>query len=72
MVRQQSSQFLPLKAVEAPAGRPNRTSHLVVQGKALNHAGIKSTILDCLLTDDVLEQHQATLRNRQLAQQSNG
>ena len=71
MVSQQSSQFLPLERVEAPAGRPNRTSHLVVQGRALNPAGIQSTIVDCLLTDDVLELHQASLRNRQLAHQSN-
>ena len=71
MVSQQSSQFLPLEAVAAPAGRPNRTSHLVVQGRALNPAGIQSTIVDCLLTDDVLELHQAPLRNRQLAHQSN-
>ena len=71
MVSQQNSQFLPLERVEPPAGRPNRTSHLVVQGRALNPAGIQSTIVDCLLTDDVLELHQASLRNRQLAHQSN-
>ncbi len=71
IVSQQSSQFLPLEAVEPPAGRPNRTSHLVVQGRALNSAGIQSTIVDCVLTDDVLELHQAPLRNRQLADQSN-
>ncbi len=72
MVSQQSSQFLPLEAVEPPAGRPNRTSHLVVQGRALDPAGIESTIDDCLLTDDVLELHQAPLRDRQHALQSNG
>ena len=72
MVSQQSSQFLPLEAVEPPAGRPNRTSHLVVQGRALDPAGIQSTIDDCLLTDDVLELHQAPLRDRQHALQSNG
>ena len=71
IVSQQNSQFLPLEAVEPPIGRPNRTSHLVVQGRALNPAGIQSTIIDCLLTDDVLELHQAPLRNRQLAHQSN-
>ena len=72
MVSQQSSQFLPLEAVEPPAGRPNRPSHLVVQGRALDPAGIQSTIDDCLLTDDVLELHQAPLRDRQHALQSNG
>ena len=72
MVSQQSSQFLPLEAVEPPAGRPNHTSHLVVQGKALDPTGIQSTIDDCLLTDDALELHQAPLRDRQHALQSNG
>ena len=67
MVSPQSSQFLPLDAVEPPAGRPNRTSHLVVQGRALNHAGIQSTIDDCLLTDEVLELHKAPLRKTQHA-----
>ena len=72
MVSQQGSQFLPLEAVAPPAGRPERTSHLVVQGRALNPSGIQATIVDCLLTDDVLELHQAPLRNRQLAHQFNG
>jgi len=71
MVSQQSSQFLPLEAVEPPAGRPNRTSHLVLEGRALDPAGIQSTIDDCLLTDDVLELHQAPLRKKQQAHQSN-
>ena len=72
IVSQQNTQFLPLEAVEPPIGRPNRTSHLVVQGRALNPSGIQSTINDCLLTDDVLELHQAPLRDRQHAFQSNG
>ena len=65
MVSQESSQFLPLEAVEPLTSRPNRISHLVVQGKALDHAGIQSTINDCLLADDVLEMQQAQLREQQ-------
>ena len=65
MVSQESSQFLPLEAVEPLTSRPNRISHLVVQGKALDHAGIQSTINDCLLADDVLEMQQAQLRQQQ-------
>ena len=64
MVSQQGSQFLPLEAVEAPSGRPDRTSQLVVQGRAMDPGGIQSTIDDCLLADDVLELHQAPLRER--------
>ena len=64
MVSQEGSQFLPLEAVEAPSGRPDRTSQLVVQGRALDPGGIQSTIDDCLLADDVLELHQAPLRER--------
>ena len=65
MVSQESSQFLPLEAVERLTSRPSRISHLVVQGKALDHAGIQSTINDCLLADDVLEMQQAQLRQQQ-------
>lgn len=65
MVSQEGSQFLPLDSVEPPKGRPERTSHLVVQGRALNCSGLQSTIDDCLLRDDVLELHQAQLRDRQ-------
>ena len=65
MVSQESSQFLPLEFVEPLTSRPNRISHLVVQGKALDHAGIQSTINDCLLGDDVLEMQQAQLRQQQ-------
>jgi len=39
----------------------------VVQGRALNPAGIQSTIDDCLHTDEVLELHQAPLRKTQHA-----
>ena len=65
MVSQESSQFLPLEAIEPLTSRPNRISHLVVQGKALDHAGIQSTINDCLLADDVLEMQQEQLRQQQ-------
>ena len=34
MVSQQGSQFLPLQSLAQPTGRPKRTSHLVVQGRA--------------------------------------
>ena len=67
MVSQQGSQFLPLNSTSAPNGRPSRTSELVVQGKALNPAGIQSTINDCLLTDEVLEMQQQQLRPQQPA-----
>ena len=43
----------------------SRTSELVVQGKALNPAGIQSTINDCLLSDEVLEMQQQQLRSQQ-------
>ena len=65
MVSQQGSQFLPLEGVEPPHGRPKRSSELVVQGKALNGIGIQTTIDDCLISDDVLEMHQAPMRNQQ-------
>ena len=65
IVSQQGSQFLPLDSVEPPHGRPTRPSQLVVQGKALNGVGIKTTIDDCLISDDVLEMHQAPMRNQQ-------
>ena len=65
IVSQQGSQFLPLERVEPPTGRPDRTSELVVQGKALDSNGIQSTINDCLLSDAVLDMHQAPLREQQ-------
>ena len=65
MVSQSGSQFLPLQAVATPTGRPNRLSHLVIQGKGLIPTGIESTIQDCLLSDDVLELQQAPLRDQQ-------
>ena len=65
MVSQQGSQFLPLESVAPPTGRPKRTSHLVVQGRDLNSNGIKATIKDCLLSDDVFELQQAPRRELQ-------
>ena len=65
MVSQQGSQFLPLKSMAPPTGRPKRTSHLVVQGRDLNSKSIKATIKDCLLSDDVFELHQAPRRQLQ-------
>ena len=37
----------------------------MVQGKALNGIGIQTTIDDCLISDEVLEMHQAPMRERQ-------
>jgi hypothetical protein len=65
MVSQSGSQFLPLQSVAPPTGRPNRPSHLVIQGKGLIPASIQSTINDCLLSDEVLELQQAPLREQQ-------
>ena len=65
MVSQQGSQFLPLETIAPPQGRPRRCSELVVQGRALNPEGMRSTIKDCLLADDVLEMQQQQLRNQQ-------
>ena len=65
MVSQSGSQFLPMQAVAPPTGRPNRPSHLVIQGKGLIPTGIENTIHDCLLSDDVLELQQAPLRDQQ-------
>ena len=65
IVSQQGSQFLPLDSVERPNGRPKRQSELVVQGKALNGIGIQTTIDDCLVSDHVLEMHQAPIRDQQ-------
>ena len=65
MVSQSGSQFLPLQSVVPPTGRPRRASHLVIQGKGLIPTAIRSTINDCLLSDDVLEFQQAPLRDQQ-------
>ena len=62
IVSQDGSQFLPLERVEPPNGRPKRLSRLVVQGRALNPTGIRSTVEECLFSDEVLELHQAPLR----------
>lgn len=62
IVSQEGSQFLPLRTIAPPRGRPERLSRLVVQGKDLNPTAIEATIDDCLLSDAVLEMQQAPLR----------
>lgn len=69
MVSQEGSQFLPLKTIAPPDGRPERLSRLVVQGKDLNPAAIEATLADCLLSDAVLELQQAPLRQRKAPSQ---
>lgn len=64
MVSQEGSQFLPLQTIAPPDGRPERLSHLVVQGRDLDPAAIEATVRDCLLSDAVLELQQAPLRQR--------
>ena len=65
IVSQKGSQFLPLKTVSPPNGRPESPSALVIQGKGLDCINIQSTINLCLLNDAVLEMHQMPLRDRQ-------
>lgn len=65
MVSREGSQFLPLQAIAAPHGRPQRLSRLVVQGKNLDPAAIEVTLADCLLSDAVLELQQARLRQQE-------
>ena len=65
IVSQKGSQFLPLKTVSPPNGRPESPSALVIQGKGLDCIGIESTINHCLLNDALLEMHQTPLRNQQ-------
>ncbi|MEA5411999.1 ATPase [Synechococcus sp. BA-120 BA3] len=62
MVSCSGTQFLPLQSVASSYGRPMRLSRLVVQGKDLDTAGLQSTIVDCLLSDAVLELQQAPRR----------
>ena len=66
IVTQKGSQYQTLNQVAPLNGRPERHSEIVIQGKNLNFQLIKSTINNCLLSDAVLEHHQATLRNSQL------
>ena len=61
MFSQQGSQFLPLQSLELTTESPNRTSHLVIQGKSLNQVAMKATINDCILGDDSFELQQAQL-----------
>ncbi|WP_269621750.1 ATPase [Prochlorococcus marinus] len=65
IVSQKGSQFLPLKTVSPPNGRPQRPSGIVIQGKGLDCINIQSTINLCLLNDSLLEMHQMPLRDRQ-------
>ena len=65
IVSQKGSQFLPLKTVSPPKGRPQRPSGIVIQGKGLDCINIQSTINLCLLNDSLLEMHQMPLRDRQ-------
>jgi len=65
IVSQKGSQFLPLKTVSPPNGRPERPSGIVIQGKGLDCITIQSTINLCLLNDSLLEMHQMPLRDRQ-------
>ena len=66
ILTQKGSQYQTLNQVAPLNGRPERHSEIVIQGKNLNFQLIKSTINNCLLSDAVLEHHQATLRNSQL------
>ena len=65
IVSQKGSQFLPLKTVSPPNGRPERPSGIVIHGKGLDCITIQSTINLCLLNDALLEMHQMPLRDRQ-------
>ena len=67
IVSQPGSQFLQLNDIAPPKGRPQRISQLVIQGRNLEFTRIKSTINLCLINDSVLEMHQASLSNHQLA-----
>jgi hypothetical protein len=62
MVSCSGTQFLPLRSVAPPHGRPMRLSRLVVQGKGLDTVDLQSTVADCLLSDAVLELQQAPRR----------
>ena len=66
IVSQPGSQYLTLNQISPLNGRPERHSEIVIQGKNLELDLIKSTIKNCLLNDDVLEHHQASLRESQL------
>ncbi len=64
IISQECSQFLPLRTISPPNGRPERTSELVIQGIGLNCTRIQSTIDLCLLNNAILEMHQLPLRDR--------
>ena len=67
IVSRNGSQFLQLNNFAPPKGRPQRISQLIIQGRNLNFVSIKSTVNLCLVNDDVLQFHQASLGNQQLA-----
>ena len=67
IVSQQGSQFLQLNNFAPPKGRPQRISQLIIQGRNLDFVSIKSTVNLCLVNDAVLQFHQASLGNQQLA-----
>ena len=67
IVSRNGSQFLQLNNFAPPKGRPQRISQLIIQGRNLDFVGIKSTVNLCLLNDAVLQFHQASLGNQQLA-----
>ena len=67
IVSQQGSQFLQLNNFAPPKGRPQRISQLIIQGINLDFVGIQSTVNLCLVNDAVLQFHQDSLRNQQLA-----
>ena len=67
IVSQQGSQFLQLNNFAPPKGRPQRISQLIIQGINLDFLGIQSTVNLGLVNDAVLQFHQDSLRNQQLA-----
>ena len=67
IVSRNGSQFLQLNNFAPPKGRPQRISQLIIQGRNLDFVSIKSTVNLCLVNDAVLQFHQASLGNQQLA-----
>ena len=67
IVSRNGSQFLQLNNFAPPKGRPQRISQLIIQGINLDFVSIQSTVNLCLVNDAVLQFHQASLGNQQLA-----
>ena len=67
IVSRNGSQFLHLNDFAPPKGRPQRISQLIIQGINLDFVSIQSTVNLCLINDAVLQFHQASLGNQQLA-----